>query len=148
MIDSEGYLIPWCPYTALQMIKMFRSGHIGIPSVSFAWTTDALLAEKKIATRRDWDVEYARRFANQTIKTQQLFLGTDKGYRNGGKAIALLQLRSLKRQPLSLMTEQDLIEEGGLWRSVEEFKGLFTCTEPYVLKFRPLILDRELYLKL
>jgi hypothetical protein len=32
-------------------------------TISFAWTTPALLAGHKTVTRRDWDAEYAIRFA-------------------------------------------------------------------------------------
>jgi len=35
--------------------------------MSFAWTTDALLAERKKVTRRDWSKEYAARFRERTV---------------------------------------------------------------------------------
>jgi len=35
--------------------------------ISFAWTTDALLAERKKVTRRDWSKEYAAKFRQGTV---------------------------------------------------------------------------------
>ena len=35
--------------------------------ISFAWTTDALLAGRKTCTRRDWNREYAAKFVKGTV---------------------------------------------------------------------------------
>jgi len=55
--------------------------------ISFAWTTPALLANRKTVTRREWSEDYARRF-----KADDLVAAYDKNPRNGGKQVATIRL--------------------------------------------------------
>ena len=52
--------------------------------ISFAWTTEALLAGIKTCTRRDWNDDYARRFKNGEFC--QAF---DRNPRAGGKRVGI-----------------------------------------------------------
>ena len=79
--------------------------------ISFAWTTPALLAQAKDRTRRGWTADYARRF-HVCMNCQ----GFDKGARNGGRGVAIVQLTQdpyLERT--GKMTEEDYAGEGFLW---------------------------------
>lgn len=51
--------------------------------ISFAWTTDALLAGRKTVTRRDWSREYAARF-----KAGSIHQAYNRGPRIGGHKVA------------------------------------------------------------
>jgi hypothetical protein len=55
--------------------------------ISFAWTTPALLAERKRVTRRRWNDDYAQRF-----KKRDLIAAYDKSPRAGGKQVATIRL--------------------------------------------------------
>lgn len=89
--------------------------------ISFAWTSGALLAGKKTATRREWDDQYAQLFVN-TFYYNATIQAYDKNPRNGGKRIALIRLTKMpQKEPLSAMTMKDIEEEGGLWESVDQF---------------------------
>lgn len=55
--------------------------------ISFAWTTDALLAGRKTCTCRDWEPEYAKKF-----RAGELVAAFDRSPRYGGKQIATLRL--------------------------------------------------------
>lgn len=79
--------------------------------ISFAWTSPALVAGKKTVTRRDWKPEYARKF-RRGDKVQAF----NKSPRNGGKAIAIIELRAdpyLERT--SKMTLESYEREGLSW---------------------------------
>ena len=56
-------------------------------TISFAWTTDALLAGRKTCTCRDWEADYAERF-----KAGDLIAAYDRSPRFKGKQIATLRL--------------------------------------------------------
>ena len=56
-------------------------------SISFAWTTDALLAGRKTCTCRDWEADYANRF-----KAGDLIAAYDRSPRFKGTQIATLRL--------------------------------------------------------
>ena len=55
--------------------------------ISFAWTSDALLAGRKICTCRDWERDYAERF-----KAGDIIRAYDRSPRYQGKQIATLRL--------------------------------------------------------
>ena len=57
--------------------------------ISFAWTTDALLAGVKTVTRREWDDRYARSF-----RRGDLVAAYDKSPRAHGKQVATIELTS------------------------------------------------------
>lgn len=56
-------------------------------SISFAWTSPALLAGRKTCTCRDWDDDYARRF-----RAGDVIAAYDRSPRYGGTQIATLRL--------------------------------------------------------
>jgi len=56
-------------------------------SISFAWTTPALIARLKTVTRRDWDDGYARRFGAGMVVD-----ALDRDRRYGGVPVAKLRL--------------------------------------------------------
>lgn len=55
--------------------------------VSFAWTTPALLADRKTVTRRDWRRVYAERF-----RKDQHIAAYDRSPRIGGRQVATVRL--------------------------------------------------------
>ncbi len=55
--------------------------------ITFAWTSDALLAGRKTCTSRDWSAAHARRF-----KAGDLVAAWDKSPRFGGRQIATIRL--------------------------------------------------------
>jgi len=81
--------------------------------VSFAWTTEALLEGWKTVTRRNW--KYCRLVVGELVQAW------DKLPHRGGKQIALIQIVSVRREPLKDITEEEVIKEGGLWENREEF---------------------------
>ncbi len=85
--------------------------------VSFAWTTDALLAGQKKRTRRSWNDDYAMKFrvAGRADAYNQL-------PRVGGHKVGDLNNLSLFKQRTSLMTEEDYELEGLKYM---EANGLF-----------------------
>ena len=86
--------------------------------ISFAWTTDALLAGKKTVTRRDWDDKYAHRF-----KAGEVAAAYDKSPRFGGKKVAEVKLtREPFKQWLHEVTDADEALEGGLWGSGRAYR--------------------------
>ena len=56
-------------------------------SISFAWTSPALLPGRKTCTCRDWDDDYARRF-----RAGDVIAAYDRSPRYQGKQIATLRL--------------------------------------------------------
>jgi len=88
--------------------------------ISFAWTTEALLAGKKSCTRRCWSYDYGERF-----KTGDIVQAYDKSPRFGGKQIAIIEITAAYWEYLQDMPKSDLEAEGGLWDTKEEFIALF-----------------------
>lgn len=132
--------------------------------ISFGWTAQYL--DQKSQTRRVWKDSHATKFCvafdRAATAGQQLRVpAIDKAYHAGGKQIGwcVITLRPWK-EPLSVMGYADLIAEGGMSRSVNEFiekyfKGDGT-TEVWVVNFAffPLpdcqiefipLVDREIY---
>lgn len=76
--------------------------------ISFAWTTDSFLANRKDVTRRTWTPVYARRF-----KEGDLCKAYDKQPRFGGKQIGVITvLRDPYWEHISLMPDSDFECEG------------------------------------
>ena len=98
------------------MVKNLRV--IVMKIISFAWTTDALLAGKKTVTRRDWDDRYARRF-----QAGDICAAYDKSPRFGGKKVAEIKLTTKPhKQWLHEVTDADEVLEGGLWGSGRAYR--------------------------
>lgn len=105
--------------------------------ISFAWTTQALLAGRKTVTRREWTDGHAAKF-----KPGDLVDAWDKLPRcKGSKKVAVIRIISIKRSLLSLMLGDlvwgiaEIKREGGMWASVDEFVALFTIPDPYRVEF-------------
>jgi len=77
--------------------------------ISYAWTTDALLAGRKTCTRRDWNRDYALRFLAGSVHD-----GYDRSPRIGGKKVATVQIaeRSPYQERTSLIPDADFEGEG------------------------------------
>lgn len=65
--------------------------------ISFAWTTDALLAGAKTCTRREWTNHYAQSYVDEFVQslkagTPMLVQAWDKSPRAGGKRIGTIRL--------------------------------------------------------
>lgn len=112
-------------------------------SISFAWTTKALpcYGGKKCVTRRCWSDKYARRFRPGVI-----VMAISRQFRFGGLRLGTIRILSCERESILRLVKEpeygkaELIREGGLWNSVEEFAALFTKREkpewnPYRVAF-------------
>ena len=86
--------------------------------VSFAWTTEALLAGRKKRTRRYWSADYAKRFKEGSQHQAYNRLARVGGHQVG--TIILAQAPYI--QPTNLMSEEDYELEG--LKYMEE-KGLY-----------------------
>lgn len=75
--------------------------------ISFSWTTDAFLADRKTVTRREWTTDYAKRF-----KPRDICKAYDKQPRFGGKQIGLIKVRSLTYENIKAMPNSDFENEG------------------------------------
>ena len=88
--------------------------------ISFAWTTDALLAGKKTVTRRDWNSKYASGF-----KSGEVCSAYDKSPRYGGKKVGEVRLtKAPYKQWLRDVTDEDEKKEGGLWGSGKAYQEM------------------------
>lgn len=76
--------------------------------ISFGWTWPAVVARRKTATRRDWDLEYAYRFRQGDV-----VLAYDRSPLFGGRPIAKIRLTQKPRyEPDAAMTDADYEAEG------------------------------------
>lgn len=83
--------------------------------ISFAWTTQAFLANAKSRTRRYWNDDYAQRFI-KAFQSQEIIGALDKLFRTGGKPIGeLLLTAEPHKEPTGLMNKFDYEAEGLLW---------------------------------
>jgi hypothetical protein len=106
--------------------------------ISFAYTTPEFKKGIKTATRRTWNDGYAALW-----KKGDKFQAYDRQARFGGKCIGYGVLTEEPfKQWLHDMTEHDLKEEGGRWKTVEDFtEGFGGDREVWVVKFRKLNLQ-------
>lgn len=85
--------------------------------ISFAWTTEALLAWVKTKTRRHWNDRYARSF-----KAGELVQAYDKLSRAGGKRVAIVRLtRDPYQERTSKMGYADYYAEGLAWMETKGY---------------------------
>jgi hypothetical protein len=114
-------------------VAIVRHGAIEM-ILSFAWTTEALLAGKKTCTRRLW----SDRTASSWIKACQSGRWVHQAWNNppfvkGASKVADIRLTHLPyQQRLIDMPLDDLEAEGGLWTSKEEFISLFSRADQIV----------------
>ena len=85
--------------------------------ISFAWTSEAFKAGRKVKTRREWSDDYAQKFhIGDCCKAY------DKQPRFGGQQIGMLQVRSLAYEDISIMPESDYEAEGFLYMEEQGLK--------------------------
>lgn len=78
--------------------------------ISFAYTTPALLAGAKTTTYREWSDDYAARF-----KRGELVKAYDKRPQWGGKRIATIRIKSVKKIAHRDIPIDDYEREGFAW---------------------------------
>lgn len=107
--------------------------------VSFALTTQEFNDGRKIVTRRFWKDIHLDRWQRWYDQGQRLHDAWDKVPFAGGKKIGQFVLTARPyRQPLSHMTADDLIAEGGMCATLAEFCDLIghpPDAEPVVVQF-------------
>ena len=104
--------------------------------IAFGWTLHALLSGRKTVTRRCWTERHAEHF-----RVGSIHQAWSKGPHRGGQHVADIQIENVRRESLewfrdAAYAEAELKAEGGLWKSAEDFVGLFKCQEPYRVQFR------------
>lgn len=80
--------------------------------ISFAYTTPALLAGAKTVTRRDWSDRHAALFDKGPPAHVDAY---DRSPRIGGRKVAVIDVRSLGREPIAEMPDSDYEAEGFAW---------------------------------
>jgi hypothetical protein len=102
--------------------------------ISFAWTTDALLAGLKTVTRRDWTDGHASKFH----KGDYTDAWTKIPRCAGAKKVAVIyHTADPYRQWLHDVTDEDEIKEGHLWGSGMAFREAMGIDRPlYVVEFK------------
>ncbi len=77
--------------------------------IAFAWTTPAVLADRKHRTRRDWDDDYAER-----LQKGDLLQGWDHSprTRKGKKVCEIVLTREPFKQAINLLVDRDFELEG------------------------------------
>ena len=105
--------------------------------ISFSLTTDALLSGQKTCTRRVWKPRTIASWQKAYDEGRLIHDAVDKHLYRGGKYIAKIELTCRPYQErLADMPEGDLIHEGGLWETREEFWALFDGPEQVVTVVR------------
>lgn len=109
--------------------------------ISFAWTTEALLAGKKTVTRRWWK--------KCPLKPGDLVQAYNKSPRFGGKRVAIIKIVSVREEPLFDITYDELNKEGGLWPTTYDFIDQFlkghprACKDDYVWRIEFELVSKE-----
>ena len=114
--------------------------------LSFGWPgmMEAVLAERKTVTRRDWSDSYASRFQQGDIVTAY-----NRQPAWGGRPFALIEIQRIEREPLSRLLRNadyamlELVREGydpaACLEPAEEFSTLFGDLrhgDPWRIEFR------------
>lgn len=96
-----------------------------MPIISFSWTTPALIALRKTATRRNWNPDYAKRF-----KKGSIMAAYNKSPRIKGQRVGIIKLiDDPVFELLSLMPDSDFEAEGFAFLS--QNPHLLPKTMPY-----------------
>lgn len=106
--------------------------------ISFAWTTEALLAGRKTCTRRMWNDKYFALWQFAFDRGHLIHDAYDRSPRSGGHKIGEIRLTCRPyRERLADMPDSDVIAEGGLWKDKAEFMELFggQDLQPVVIRF-------------
>jgi hypothetical protein len=78
--------------------------------ISFAWTTEALLAGHKTVTRRNWQDSYAAKF-----RPGEIVQAYDRQPRFKGRKVAVIRILSVTKEPNYLIPDSDYEAEGFAW---------------------------------
>jgi len=90
--------------------------------ISFAKTVDEFLSGKKTETRRDWKYRHFLMWRKFWWKNNCFHEAFNKSPRAGGEFIGIIRLTAKPyRQQLKDMTPENLIAEGGMCKTVDEF---------------------------
>lgn len=102
--------------------KIFYTKALGL---SFSMTIEELLSGKKTQTRRMWNEGYASHFIRY-FEEKIAIPALNKGRYRGGHELGHIRLTQRPyQQLLSEMTTQDLLEEGGMVETTQEFIDRF-----------------------
>jgi len=105
--------------------------------ISFAWTTEALLAGRKTCTRRRWSEKHFQQWVCAWRAGRLIHDAWDKSPRASGCKVGKIRLTCEPyRERLADMPESDLAAEGGYWASKEEFISLFGDSQEIVTVVR------------
>lgn len=85
-------------------------------NMAFTRTCRQLLAGTKIVTRRNWKPSHAKKF-----KPGMQVKAWTAGPHRKGKPVAIIQVDEVYQERLADMHTSELVPEGGLWSTVEEF---------------------------
>lgn len=90
--------------------------------ITFAWTSKQFLSGLKSVTRRDWSDRTFEQWCRAWDQGRRIHKAYDKSPRCGGQQIGTFHLSQRPyRERLIDMPKRDLIREGGLWKTKEEF---------------------------
>ena len=94
-------------------------------NISFALTKNEFLAGIKTETRRDWKDRTLKTWQNAWDAGRRTHQATDKLLHRGGKIIGRFELTARpEREPLSIMTAENLKAEGGMCATLTEYFAL------------------------
>lgn len=112
--------------------------------ISFAWTTEEMREGRKTCTRRRWKERYFQQWVRAWREGRWVHDAYDRMPYAAGRKIGEIRLTCEPyRERLGDMPEGDLVAEGGLWGSREEFFGLFGGPEVKVVVVRFELVKRE-----
>lgn len=93
--------------------------------LSFHKTKNEFIEGIKTVTRRDWKPRYLRMWQNFWDTGRLIHTGLDRDLRYGGKPIGKFDLTCRPYfEPLKDMPQEDLVAEGGMCATIEEFAHL------------------------
>ena len=93
--------------------------------ITFAWTTPQFLAGIKTVTRRNWSDRTFSQWCKAWDERRLVHAAYDKSPRNGGQKVGTFTLIARPyRERLGDFPESDLVAEGGLWESVQDYIAL------------------------
>lgn len=90
--------------------------------ISFGWTKRIFLKGLKTCTRRDWSRRQREQWIKWYRQGKRIHQAYDKDPRYGGKCIGFIYLTHEPYvERLCDMHPLDLVAEGGLWKTIEQF---------------------------
>ncbi len=113
--------------------------------ISFAKTVDAYLSGRKTVTRRVWKPVTFLRWARFWDRGRLIHDAWDKSPRARGRKIGEFRLTERPYyERLEDMPVEDLVREGGMCETLEEFFTLFSCrTSEKIVVVRFVALDYQ-----